>query len=104
MARETMAAWNCKAFTSDSCLLRSSLALSESWPNLRDEGSLLPQGAVHCLLLCMVCRYERYGVYVCMHPVCYGLADIQRYAGFSWVKDGGNMHPAEERTTWMKEK
>ena len=39
-----------------------------------------------------------------MHPICYGLAAIQRCAGISWLKDGGSMHPAEERTMWSKQK
>lgn len=43
-------------------------------------------------------------MYVCMHPICYGLADIQRCAGISWLKDGGSMHPAEERTMCSKRK
>lgn len=43
-------------------------------------------------------------MYVCMHPICYGLAAIQRCAGISWLKDGGSMHPAEERTMWSKQK
>lgn len=42
--------------------------------------------------------------YVCMHPICYGLADIQRCVGVSWLKDGGSMHPAEGRTMWRKGK
>ena len=39
-----------------------------------------------------------------MYPIYYGLADIQRCAGVSWLKDGGSMHPAEERTMWRKGK